>query len=161
MHCGMRFLLEIAVALLVHELGHIAAIKICKGKFLQIKFSSTGIGVKAKLCADCDNTNKLFVAAMGPAANLSAFFAFYPYSRNIAKLCIALAVYSLIPLEGFDGGDILSAFFCLSRKAKAAIFFAYLIAMIAFLSLSNLMDFTFVLVFLYLILLLLIGDETA
>ncbi len=161
MHSGICFLMEILLALTIHELGHIAAIKILKGKLTQIIFSGVGINIKAEFCADNDNIERLFVALAGPFANLTAFFAFFAIDRNVSRLCMAFALYSLIPIEGFDGRDIIGAFFKFGDKAELFVVILYFSGLIALLSAMNMLNLMGLSVLLYLILLTLASDETA
>lgn len=154
------FVLKLYFALTLHELGHIAAIKICGGKISKIVFSAIGINIKAQLYGDINNSKRLFVAAAGPLANAAAFFVFAPYNSDISKICIAIALYSLIPLEGFDGGDILDIFINVTDYIKTAVFIIYTVAFIAILSVSNMLNFSVIVIILYIVLLSLISDES-
>lgn len=99
----------LAICAALHELSHIAVLKICGGRLvrfyqrgfgLQIRYSSAGLPVFSQIA----------VSAAGPAANLfvaAAAIALGGY--RLAAVNAVLAVFNLLPVGGLDGGEILLA----------------------------------------------------
>lgn len=91
-------------ACIIHELGHIAAIRLTGGCIREISLSLLGIKISADPAAT--RTKGLFVLLSGPAANLISgwiclklgIFGFF------ARFSIAEGLFNLLPLSCLDGG---------------------------------------------------------
>ena len=110
---GVTSLAALVIAVCVHELGHIAAIRLCGGKVHGLKVTLSG------LCISCTGaaTTAASVVCLcgGPAAGfVLAYTASYfgNLSQNLlliktAGLSLVLSVYNSLPALPLDGGRAL------------------------------------------------------
>ena len=111
--CGAEELAALLIAVITHELGHIAAIYLCGGRLHGLRISASG------LCIDYSGTNsasgELTALLSGPAAG---FVLAYAASRignangntlllKTAGFSLILSVYNLLPALPLDGGRAL------------------------------------------------------
>lgn len=103
------------VAALVHECGHIVAMRACGIKPTAIRLRLFDIVIEShsvsNLCAD------LFITLAGPIINLLFACIFYFISKTLFIANLVIGLFNLLPVETFDGGHalkiILSKFFSL------------------------------------------------
>lgn len=93
------------VAALIHEIGHLIAIVLCRCEILKIKL--TAFGGVIKYHNNQSKTKDLIIAVSGPfmgfiAAYISAKLSFFTFSG--ANLI--LSVVNLIPVMPLDGGTV-------------------------------------------------------
>ncbi|MBR5479575.1 MAG: M50 family metallopeptidase [Clostridia bacterium] len=103
---GLFFLALIAAT--VHELGHIVAIKLCKGKIDNIYLGSFGARIQMKLYPILSYKREIIIALAGPLAGaifglLSSFMGNY----TIAGFSMILTLFNLIPALPLDGGSVI------------------------------------------------------
>lgn len=122
---GMTSLAALLLAVLVHELGHIAAIALCGGRVHGLKVSVSG------LCINCSGamrtTESVICLCAGPAAGFTlAYAASYlgNLSQNLlliktAGFSLVLSVYNSLPALPLDGGRALE---CLAESLGGARF---------------------------------------
>ena len=96
---------------LLHELSHLAAMKIFKVRVSQIKFYGAGIKISCCNMRNLSKGKKLAVYSAGCIANLllCAALCFIDEMQSMLNLCIAC--FNLVPISYFDGGMMLSALF--------------------------------------------------
>jgi len=103
-----------ALAAVLHEFGHLAAMLIVPGgKVERISITACGLKITARLCGQFKGW--LPVCAAGAAANFIAAITFIPLthigSGNFASVFssanICVGVINLLPIEPMDGGQIL------------------------------------------------------
>ena len=105
------------ISAMLHELGHLFALKFFGAKILEFKISLFGGNIKTE---DFINTNYLqdiIILISGPFINLffAVFCYFLLFSFKTQKLVdftlvnLTLAFFNLLPFYSFDGGKILSA----------------------------------------------------
>ncbi len=100
-------ILSFYAACLIHELGHIAAIRLTGGCVREISLSFLGIKISADPAAT--RAKGILVLLCGPAANLISgwiclklgIFGFF------ARFSIAEGIFNLLPLSCLDGGAVL------------------------------------------------------
>ena len=109
---GMTSLTALLLAVLVHELGHIAAIELCGGRVHGLKVSVSG------LCINCSGAGgtleSVICLCAGPAGGFAlAYAASYlgNLSQNLlliktAGFSLVLSVYNLLPALPLDGGHL-------------------------------------------------------
>ncbi len=91
------------VAVVVHELGHIAAMLILKVEIRCLRLSCCGILIDGDCCSSF--ANSIIVALSGPIINIIFFTVMHKSSFGIIML--VTAVFNLLPIIGTDGGDVL------------------------------------------------------
>lgn len=95
----------------LHELGHLIALLICKGKPDRLVFAYYGIGLKHS--SDLNDFSELIFLSAGIVVNL--FFCIFNIKRDIN---LALLIVNALPIYPLDGGRILkiilNAFFNLT-----------------------------------------------
>lgn len=84
----------------LHELGHLIALLICKGKPDRLVFAYYGIGLKHS--SDLNDFSELIFLTAGIVVNL--FFCIFNIKRDIN---LALLIVNALPIYPLDGGRIL------------------------------------------------------
>lgn len=103
------FLLPMALlACLAHELGHLAAIRLCGGAVRRIRF--TAVGAELELDRALGYWQEGVSALAGPGVNLLLAVACCGSGRwmTFTGLNLALALFNLLPVGRLDGGRALS-----------------------------------------------------
>ena len=108
------------IAVILHELGHLIAARLCNVKFNTLSIGIYGAGLKADKTS-FSYKNEILIALCGPLANLiSAFLAIPIYigAQSTSALyfiasSIILGMMNLMPIKTFDGGRILHSVLCL------------------------------------------------
>ncbi len=108
------------LAVILHELGHIAAARTLGVRFRRLRVSRTGLCLITSEAGFSSYDNELICALGGPVAGaLSALVAralgsllpcLLPFVQEFIPLSLALALLNLLPLRGFDGARILTCF---------------------------------------------------
>lgn len=110
---GLEALSVVLIAASVHELGHIAAIKLFGGRIKSLRFEASGLCMS---CAGLDSTAKEVIALlMGPAFGIAfAYIASYyggkhysEYLFSLAGVSLIFSLYNLLPALPLDGGRAL------------------------------------------------------
>ena len=103
----------IAMPIILHELGHVTALYLCGGEVRSIKLRAFGI-VMGRSGPHMSYTREALITFAGAGANLIAAGILYaamvfPTMRSMLLIAanIAAAVFSLLPINGLDGGDLL------------------------------------------------------
>lgn len=99
---------------LVHELGHVAAIKLCGGKISGLTMDVTGFKIDFNP-AGLTYGAEIIIALAGPCLNLIlAYFSSWAGNRMgseflllLSGLNLILCVFNLLPIRQFDGGRAL------------------------------------------------------
>ena len=116
---GMTSLAALTLAVLVHELGHIAAIVLCGGRVHRLKVTLSGLCIS---CSGVMGTEKSVIClCAGPASGFAlAYAASYlgNLSQNLlliktAGFSLVLSVYNSLPAVPLDGGRALE---CLAES---------------------------------------------
>lgn len=122
---GLTSLASLMFAVIVHELGHIAAIVLCGGKVHSLKVSVSGLCIG---CTGAISTDESVIClCAGPAAGFAlAYAASYlgNLSQNLlliktAGFSLVLSVYNSLPALPLDGGQALE---CLAESLGGARF---------------------------------------
>lgn len=138
---------------ILHELGHLSVMLLCKKKICGISFDYFGIKII---------TGKNFlpplkeaaIAAGGPCANLFlASVLFICGKQTPALLNLTLAFFNLLPVSILDGGHILTALFPESKALKSLFLIFAVIILIAGIGVAvySEKNFTLLIVSLYLL----------
>ena len=116
------FILPLLFAVLVHELGHLAAMWVLDCAPKRIRLVPAAVEITTKLPSG--GKYEIFIALCGPAINLLLFatlFVNYLAFGNEGYLTVGLinlliGLFNLLPVTGLDGGTVLFNILC--RKAE-------------------------------------------
>lgn len=90
-------------AVVIHEAGHLAAMLLCGSKPKSISLCACGVVIDAD--ASMSLPRQLFIAAMGPTANLLP--AAFIVNGTFRTAMLISGIFNLLPITGTDGGDLL------------------------------------------------------
>ena len=121
---------------LLHEMGHITAMAICKEPIDSLAFHPFGISMKLKTSSALSFGEELFVLLSGCVTNL--VFIILPTSQTVTYINIGIFLFNIFPIANLDGGRtvrlLLTRFFG-ERKGNIvsdAVSFALLLPLSAF-----------------------------
>ncbi len=106
-------LLPFLFAVLLHELGHIVAILLLKGKLCGASFSPFGLTLRAKLPESL--AAKTAIALSGPAVGIICYLLVRQAEDSLwlfGEISLFISIFNLLPALPLDGGKAL--LFCLS-----------------------------------------------
>jgi Zn-dependent protease len=114
-----EFLLAAAIAVLVHELGHLTALRIFKRRAAEIRLDLWGVTLRPD--APMSYRQEMITAAAGPAASLllAGLAAWAGRAMNAPGLylfagsSLVFCIFNALPVYPLDGGTVVRAFACL------------------------------------------------
>ncbi len=132
---GVQFGMTVAAAILLHELGHVIAARLCGVRLGELRISL--FGARLGLSGVLSYRRECFIAAAGPAVNLlSAAVILLPAIRrgenlaeNLAEenaaavfalASLGLAAINLLPVRSLDGGRMLHCLVASTLGVRAA-----------------------------------------
>lgn len=100
---------------ILHELGHIVALRIFGVKIINLKISFLGANIKTENFKKVNPIEEIKILSAGPFVNLILFLVFLIFSRftrndflnYIYSINFCLFVFNILPFYNFDGGKIL------------------------------------------------------
>ena len=115
-----------SISVLIHELGHLIAARICGIPMRELRLGIFGAGLTpAKLLISYKK--EIVLCLGGPLANfMSVFFLFTVFGENSNLLqgfiasSLSLGILNMLPIYSFDGGRICSAILSMLISPKAA-----------------------------------------
>lgn len=107
---------------LIHELGHLIAMKILGAKVEEIKLYGAGISIKSGGVSLLSPIKQAAIYLAGPAANL---FSAMVLKGAPSAINLCLAGFNLLPISYFDGGRLLSLIFYKNERALRAVSAAF------------------------------------
>ena len=110
----LRFLVGVLLAALIHELGHLLALKIAGGRVLSIRLRSFGARIEA---APMSPGRTALCALAGPAAGALTIFAWKSFPE-LALAGLVQTVFNLLPVYPLDGGRALRNICCKIRDFR-------------------------------------------
>ena len=87
---------------LLHEMGHITAMAICKEPIDSLTFHPFGISMKLKTSSALSFSEELFVLLSGCVTNL--VFIILPTSQTVTYINIGIFLFNILPIANLDGG---------------------------------------------------------
>lgn len=113
-------LLATALAMLLHELGHLLAAHMLHIKIKKLSFDV--FGAKIMTSGVYSYEKEAWLAIGGPLCSLLLAVLLFPFKGTfpltLAATSLSLGIFNLLPIEGFDGGRVLHAI--LTRKLSSA-----------------------------------------
>ena len=114
---SVRFLLWVAVAVAVHEAGHILAIRALGGRIESLRLTGVGAVLRTRRAGLCSYREECLVALAGPLASLLLALGAGTWARVfggadaylLTGISLALGVFNLLPAGPLDGGRVLLA----------------------------------------------------
>ena len=110
----LRFFVGVLLAALIHELGHLLALKIAGGRVLSIRLRSFGAKIEA---APMSPGRSALCALAGPAAGALTIFAWKSFPE-LALAGLVQTVFNLLPVYPLDGGRALRNICCKIRDFR-------------------------------------------
>ena len=109
---GASSFLSVALCVAVHECAHLITAKLQRVRVRTLELDIGGAQIKTAGVFPSYRAEWL-VAAAGPAASLLLALALAPvptpFAYNTTRTSLSLALFNLLPVEGFDGGRMLYA----------------------------------------------------
>ena len=105
--CDGKMIASFYAVCLLHELGHIAALRFTGGELRSVELSCFGIRMTAAPAADVKRGAAVLLS--GPAANLLLYAVLMLTGKcpETASLSLAAGLFNLLPLSSLDGGALL------------------------------------------------------
>lgn len=125
-----RTLAALLIPIAVHELGHLAALRLQRARIREVRLGLSGLCIT--YTGRTGYGGQFFAALAGPAAGIVFAFAAARLGTEFesgflcscAGISAILSAFNLLPALPLDGGRMLSSFFCarlpLDRAEKAA-----------------------------------------
>ena len=110
----VRFLVGVLLAALIHELGHLLALKIAGVRGLSLRLRSFGAKIEA---APRSPGRTALCALAGPAAGALTIFAYKTFPE-LALAGLVQTVFNLLPVYPLDGGRALRNICCKIRDFR-------------------------------------------
>jgi stage IV sporulation protein FB len=106
-------LIPLLLAIFLHELGHIAIARICSIQLAELRLDIFGAALSPS-STTYSYRSEILLCLGGPLANIATATLLYtlpqtPFLSTLTASSIGLALINLLPIQGFDGGRILSA----------------------------------------------------
>ncbi|HEX2937796.1 MAG TPA: site-2 protease family protein [Ruminiclostridium sp.] len=117
------------LCILIHECGHIFAIRIMNIKVERVEFRLFGINIALKNGTSISYRQEILLSLSGCAANFAACIPAYilyvcgiaaRFSGTIFIFNLFLACFNILPVISLDGGRAFESFLCLKTSCQKA-----------------------------------------
>jgi len=105
------------LGVVVHELGHLAALKLCKTNVRKIWFTLNGASIGTDRL---DYRKEIVCAAAGPLFSFLLGFAVLRFVPELALISLMLGMVNCLPIHPLDGGRILKSILLLRCSPQTA-----------------------------------------
>ncbi len=120
--CGDMLTLYCLAFCIIHELAHLACIRLFSVDTSEIKLYGGGIKICGRGISELDKPRQILIYCSGCAANLILSAAFYlAGNMPFCAVNLCLLILNLMPVSYFDGGQVLALFMPDSMRLRAAI----------------------------------------
>lgn len=103
----MTGLLLCFLSVLIHELGHLFAMLLCKCEIYSLQIAVFDIRIIQKSRYGISLYNDLFITLSGPFSNLLFYFLLSGICPELAYINLSLGLFNLLPASSLDGGRAL------------------------------------------------------
>ena len=110
----LRTLAGLLLAALIHELGHILALRLCGGRIWRIRLRIGGARIEA---APLSSGRELICILAGPAAGAMTVLAWERFPE-LAVAGLLQTLFNLLPLSNLDGGRAVRNICCKMRDFR-------------------------------------------
>ena len=110
----LRFLVGVLLAALIHELGHLLALKLAGGRVLSVHLRAGGARIEA---SPLPPGREALCALAGPAAGALTIFAYKTFPE-LALSGLVQTVFNLLPVYPLDGGRAMRNICCKIRDFR-------------------------------------------
>ena len=95
---------------LLHEAGHLIALRLTGGSISTVDISGAGIVIGTRKDGRVTDKSRLYVLLAGPAANIFLYVIMNTigYHGSFTHLNLIAALYNMLPYRSLDGGAIIS-----------------------------------------------------
>lgn len=106
-------IIELILAIALHELGHIICAMILKVKIHRFELSI--LGARLHMAGDISYLQEFLISLCGPLSGVIGFALciHHDFLFDFAILSLCLSVFNLLPLSTLDGGRILNSLLCM------------------------------------------------
>ena len=127
------------IAVFIHELSHIIAIKLCGGSIEKVDIRAFGIRIDVPELEYISYRHEIIIAAAGPAAGIitavcatAAAKAFdVDFLHFFSGVNLVISAINLIPVYPLDGGRIILSIVLSFMSLRAAYFVSYLMTLLS------------------------------
>lgn len=135
----LRWVLAVLLSALVHELCHIAAIKLCGKKILSVNIGMFGAEIQTEMLS---GYKEILCIGAGPAGSflLLLLFRWLPLTALAGMI---QGLFNLLPFRPLDGGRILSSMFCLAFGQDCAAWIMNVIELLSVIAFAALVIYWF------------------
>ena len=103
----MTEIIGIIIAAVLHELGHLIAIKLCGGRLCGFRLTFSGAEIDAELC-ELNRGKRAVVYSAGAVVNLiSGFIGMLLGFESFSAASMSLGAINLLPVRLLDGGCLI------------------------------------------------------
>jgi Zn-dependent protease len=129
-------MLPTAMAIILHEAGHIIGLWVFKSKPERINLRVGAVGISGRFWLN--SKQEIVMLFMGPFLNILLFICLFSvfavlkqvFCLKLAFVMLVVGIFNLLPIIGLDGGDILKIILTGRIKNKTVNHILYLVSII-------------------------------
>lgn len=105
--------LYMALPVCIHEMGHLAAMTVCRVKVRRIRFTAFSVNILKTSTASLGYGSEIAICLAGAAANLLVGLGLYLFAFQSVRVMfllaanLAVALFNLLPIGNLDGGEVI------------------------------------------------------
>ena len=128
----LKWLLASIMAAIVHELGHICLVRLCKGSIRNVEIGPGGV---CMYCVPMKPIHSILSIAAGPVMSFALVF-LIRFAPRVAICGLVQGLFNLLPIMPLDGGRLLREVTGLVWKPKTAAFICKAVEMVTLIALA-------------------------